>query len=367
MTAAERMPFVVGSGAGASITGDRFTLLTEPLQYWSALKARARHALLQLNQGQGLLKRRNSNIDASHVELEECVTLSSCDEDYLDNVVAEDVAAFEARKRRRQALRRLAALILGIIALALILSRLPIKQYLVETAQWIKEHTFLGTFAAIVLFWIAIPLCFPSTLGEAVAGYLFGVPHGIIVIVFGKSGGSLLAFLLGRHLGKEVIGGYLATRFPTFRALSDVLNSKSWKPLILFQLSSIPNLVKCYGLSVTDISAWRFVVSSTVAGFPHSVLWANIGSQANDIAAVLSGQSEMSREKVFLLTCSAVVTVFAMVFLVVYTKRELQELQKRECGSDEELEPGTIAVETAPLIAMHSDHNELTKIRSVTC
>ncbi|KAJ0401213.1 hypothetical protein ATCC90586_010166 [Pythium insidiosum] len=315
------------SGAGASLASDRLVALTEPLQYWSALKARARHALLQWSQGQGLLKRRNSNVDVGHVELEDCTPLNSYDDEDMETLATENASAFEARKRR-QALRRLALLIAAIIGLALVLSRLPIKTYLIETSQWIKHHTFLGTFAAVLLFWVAIPLCIPSTLGEAVAGYLFGVSHGVLVIVFGKSGGSLFAFLLGRHLGKEVIGGYLASRFPTFRALSDVLNSKSWKPLILFQLSSIPNIVKCYGLSVTDISATRFVISSAVAGFPHSVLWANIGSQANDIAAIMSGQSEMSREKVLLLTCSAVVTVFAMAFLVVYTKRELQELQK---------------------------------------
>uniref|UniRef100_M4C5Q0 VTT domain-containing protein n=1 Tax=Hyaloperonospora arabidopsidis (strain Emoy2) TaxID=559515 RepID=M4C5Q0_HYAAE len=171
------------------------------------------------------------------------------------------------------------------------------------------------------------------------AGSLFGVSHGVLAIIVGKTGGSTLTFLLARIMGKDVIGDYLRSKFPTFQALSDVLNSKSWKPVLLYQLSSIPNIVKIYTLAITQVSIARFAMSAALGSIPHAIVWAYIGSQATDIAATLTGKTEMTTSRVLVVVTGISLTVLAMTVLVVYTKRQLQELQRRECrsGSEEEL------------------------------
>ncbi|CAH0518565.1 unnamed protein product [Peronospora belbahrii] len=155
----------------------------------------------------------------------------------------------------------------------------------------------------------------------------------------GKTGGSTLAFLMGRYMGKEMIGDYLRTNFPTFRAFSAALNSSSWKPVVLYQLSSIPNLVKIYSLAITQVSVTRFIVSSAIGNTPHAILCAYIGDQASDIAAILTGETKMTTSRMIMVVTAVSMTVLAITFLVVYMKRQLQELQKRECrsGSEEEL------------------------------
>ncbi|CAH0474098.1 unnamed protein product [Peronospora belbahrii] len=170
-------------------------------------------------------------------------------------------------------------------------------------------------------------------------GLLFGVPHALLVITIGKTGGSTLAFLMGRYMGKEMIGDYLRTNFPTFRAFSAALNSSSWKPVVLYQLSSIPNLVKIYSLAITQVSVTRFIVSSAIGNTPHAILCAYIGDQASDIAAILTGETKMTTSRMIMVVTAVSMTVLAITFLVVYMKRQLQELQKRECrsGSEEEL------------------------------
>lgn len=277
-----------------------------------------------------------------------------------------DDNATQQQQYKRLLLLRTALAAAAVVVALLLLSLLPVKLYVLALSSWVKTHTFLGTFAVIFFFWTAIPLCIPSTVLEAIAGSLFGVVHGLIVILIGKTGGSLLTFLLGRKLGKAMIGDYLTTNFPTFRALSAVLTSReSWKPLLLFQLSSIPNVVKCYGLAITDISSFRFAVSSALGGLPHAVLWANIGDQASDIAAIVSGQSELSSGRLAMLVGGAVLTAVAMALLVVYTKQQLAELQKRECRSGSEEETYLLNLEPSePLIAMHSEENELSKTRA---
>ncbi|GAB9466107.1 hypothetical protein Gpo141_00003492 [Globisporangium polare] len=270
------------------------------------------------------------------------------------------------QQHRRLLLLKTALAALAVVVALLLLSLLPVKVYVLALSSWVKTHTFLGTFAVILFFWTAIPLCIPSTVLEAITGSLFGVVHGLVVILIGKTGGSLLTFLLGRKLGKAMLGDYLTTKFPTFRALSAVLTSQSsWKPLLLFQLSSIPNVVKCYGLAITNVSSFRFAVSSAVGGLPHAVLWANIGDQASDIASIVSGQSELSSSRLAMLVGGAVVTAVAMALLVVYTRKQLAELQKRECRSGSEEESYLLNLEPSePLIAMHAEENELSKTRA---
>ncbi|KAE9047460.1 hypothetical protein PR003_g1103 [Phytophthora rubi] len=231
---------------------------------------------------------------------------------------------------------RLLAFGLLLTSAVLLLSLLPVHEYLTAVTAWVETHLVLGTIAFILVFWVAVPLCLPATALEMVAGSLFGVPHAVLVITVGKTGGSTLAFLLGRAMGKEMIGGYLRTKFPTFRAFSEVLNSPSWKPVLLYQLSSIPNIVKIYSLAITHVSVARFVVSSAVGNLPHAVLWAYIGEQATDIAAILTGETKMTTSRMVMVVTGVSLTVLAITFLVVYTKRQLRELQKRECRSSSE-------------------------------
>uniref|UniRef100_K3W7P0 VTT domain-containing protein n=1 Tax=Globisporangium ultimum (strain ATCC 200006 / CBS 805.95 / DAOM BR144) TaxID=431595 RepID=K3W7P0_GLOUD len=259
-----------------------------------------------------------------------------------------------------------AALLGAVVVMALVtLSLLPIKTYLLALSAWVKAHTVLGPFAVVLLFWAAIPVCIPSTLLEAIAGSLFGVLYGVVVILIGKTGGSLFAFLLGRRLGKDVIGGYLNHRYPTFRALSQVLNGASWKPLVLFQLASIPNIVKCYALAITKVPPLRFAVSSAIGTVPHALLWAYIGDQASDLAAIISGETAANSGKFAMLAAGGVLTAFAMALLVVYTRRELQELHKRECrsGSEEEylLHIGDAC---EPSVGLHAETSGLSKTRT---
>ncbi|GMF18881.1 unnamed protein product [Phytophthora fragariaefolia] len=231
---------------------------------------------------------------------------------------------------------RVAVLGLFVVSAVLLLSLLPVHAYLTSVTAWVEAHEVLGSLAFVLAFWLAVPLCLPATALEMVAGSLFGVPHGVLVITVGKTGGSTLAFLLGRAMGKDMIGGYLRTKFPTFRAFSEVLNSPSWKPVLLYQLSSIPNIVKIYSLAITHVSVARFALSSAVGNLPHAVLWAYIGEQASDIAAILSGETKMTTSRMVMLVSGVSLTVLAITCLVVYTKRQLKELQKRECRSSSE-------------------------------
>lgn len=222
---------------------------------------------------------------------------------------------------------KLALFLVVLSATGALLSELPLHTYLLQVSAWIKAHTLLGAVLVIIIFWVAIPLCIPSTVIETLTGSLFGVGYGVVVILIGKTGGSLVAFMIGRSLGKEVIGDYLTNKFPTFRALSDVLNGSSWKPLLLFQLSSLPNMLKCYALAMTNVSRWRFALSSMIGGSPYAFIWAYIGEEASDLALLISGSGEVSSTQYAVIIMGGICTALAMALLIVYTRRELGKMQ----------------------------------------
>ncbi|KAG7390639.1 hypothetical protein PHYPSEUDO_007101 [Phytophthora pseudosyringae] len=216
-----------------------------------------------------------------------------------------------------------------------ILTLVPVKLYIANSMAWIQANPTMGAMLLPLLLAVGIPLCIPSPGFEILAGSMFGVATGTLLCVVGKTIGQLIAFLAAKHLGKDRINGYMQTNFPAFAALASVLQSSSWKPLLLIQVANVPHLVKCYGLAIADISTYRFAMSSAVGGLPYAVLWAYIGYHSKNLVAGSSDESavELSetslRQRMVIGVGGTVFTVLGMWWLVVYTKKQLHsELQR---------------------------------------
>lgn len=208
---------------------------------------------------------------------------------------------------------------------------LPIKSYTQQTMLWIQLHHVEGALLLPVLFCVTIPFNIPSTMFEILAGSVFGMLYGVAISVIGKTIATVVAFKIGQKFGKDRLGSYLEANFPSFTAMSSVLESKSWKPLLLIQVSSLPYVMKCYGLAVTEVTTYRFTVSSLLGGIPYAVVWAYIGMQTKDIFSDRpQGATPMDNSQLALMIVGTLLTVVAMVVLVVYTRQQLQtELQLR--------------------------------------
>jgi uncharacterized membrane protein YdjX (TVP38/TMEM64 family) len=212
----------------------------------------------------------------------------------------------------------------------------PVKLYVASSMAWIQANPAMGAMLLPLALAVSIPLCLPSPGFEILAGSMFGIVTGTLLCVVGKTLGQLIAFLAAKWFGKDRISGYMQTNFPTFAALATVLQSSSWKPLLLIQVANVPHLVKCYGLAIADISTYRFAVSSALGGLPYAILWAYIGhhsknlvaSSNSDANAVELGETSF-RQRMVIGVGGTVFTVLGMWWLVVYTKKQLHsELQR---------------------------------------
>ncbi|KAF1320499.1 hypothetical protein FI667_g12366, partial [Globisporangium splendens] len=222
---------------------------------------------------------------------------------------------------------------------------LPLKEYSNELTVWIEQNRVAGAIVFPLVYWLLIPLCLPASMFELVGGSVFGIYYGIILNTIGKTGGALIAFALGKKIGRDKVGGYLASNFPTYAAVSKILQSDSWKPLFLVQLSSLPHAVKSYGLAITDVSTYRFVVSSVVTAFPFTIVLTQIGHQTQEMLSNSSAGSasgavgkaaspSSSDTQTTMFVVGIVCTIATMGFFVVYTKKEIEK-QMSKAGATE--------------------------------
>lgn len=270
--------------------------------------------------------------------------------------------------------RRLAiGVVLALISTALcwLIAMIPIQEYSSSLTRWIQENKMAGAVVFPLVYWLLIPLCIPSSMFDLIGGSVFGIAYGVVLNTIGKTGGALIAFVIGKRLGRERVGGYLETNFPAFSAVSAILESDSWKPLLLVQLSTLPHAVKSYGLAITDVSMYRFMVSSFVTALPFTVLLTQIGYQTQELLAhsqQQSGDTEASSDssssgmQTALFVAGIVFTIATMVFFVVYTKREIQR-QLSRVASEQCLNSSSITIRRTSSLE-DADHILMVAIRS---
>ncbi|GMF15284.1 unnamed protein product [Phytophthora fragariaefolia] len=216
----------------------------------------------------------------------------------------------------------------------LLLTMVPVKLYVASSMDWIQTNPTMGAMLLPLVLAVGIPLCIPSPGFEILAGSMFGIVTGTLLCVVGKTIGQVIAFLAAKHLGRDRISSYMQTKFPAFAALATVLQSSSWKPLLLIQVANVPHLVKCYGLAIADISTYRFAASSAVGGLPYALLWAYLGHHSKNLIASSDEDtvefSETSfRHRMVIGVGGTVFTVLGMWWLVVYTKKQLHSEMQR--------------------------------------
>src|ERR1700751_3567919 len=108
----------------------------------------------------------------------------------------------------------LAILAAGVLCLIF----LPIKQYLDEFINWVRQLGALGPLAVILLYIPACLLLIPMSILALTSGFLFGIGIGAVVVVLGSTLGAGASFLLGRTLVRGVVEDEVA-RHPKFATI----------------------------------------------------------------------------------------------------------------------------------------------------
>jgi uncharacterized membrane protein YdjX (TVP38/TMEM64 family) len=186
------------------------------------------------------------------------------------------------------------------------------------------ELTLGSGFALATIFAIAAFVIFPRTILILTAGATFGFKVFPFVLL-GSVTGSILAFLLARHVAANWVQARIA-RYPLLHTVANVIDEEGWRIIALLRLGApIPSSLQNYALGLTHISVKTYSLATLFFSIPQIALFSFMGASGR--ASVLEdGASTASR--IFLL--AGIALAAALIWLIgVRVRQALNGLSDR--------------------------------------
>ncbi len=152
-----------------------------------------------------------------------------------------------------------------------ILDRERIRAVMTRAGSWGPFLFIMAQALQVVTMFWPVPL-------EIVAGFLFGLPLGILYSALGLALGSMLAFLLGRWLERKFIARLVhPEKMKLFRRL--LRREGTLTAFLIFLIPGVPKDIVCYLLGLTRMSLVIFLIGATLARLPGILLFTMQGAQ----------------------------------------------------------------------------------------
>mmetsp|Transcript_21156 Transcript_21156/g.46635 ORF Transcript_21156/g.46635 Transcript_21156/m.46635 type:complete len:247 (-) Transcript_21156:43-783(-) len=234
---------------------------------------------------------------------------------------------------------RRTALVLAPCAIgALILStdRQVVLLHLTTAAERAEQLGNAGIAGYVLCFVVATLMMIPTGPLEMAAGLLFtrrlGLLGAITLAAVAKQVSGCVGFLLGRTLFRESAQETVVARFPIFKAVMQAVKTEPFTVTCMVRFAPIPTTAKSMGLAASGVSFGPFLLASSLFGAPWSALSAVVGSTLASLPEILEGRGEEKmreilkswKEEPLLLTCGALLSILAVAFLMIKTRKLLK-------------------------------------------
>jgi len=159
-----------------------------------------------------------------------------------------------------------------------------LKERQAELEALYRAHPIL---TPAVFFAIYVALATTSLPGGAVltmiAGAIFGVALGTVIVSFASSIGATFAFLISRYLLRDWVERRFGHRL---RRLNEGIAREGGLYLFMVRLvPAIPFLLVNVGMALTCMRTWRYYWISQAGMLSGSLLFANAGTRLAEIKA----------------------------------------------------------------------------------
>ncbi len=196
--------------------------------------------------------------------------------------------------------------------------------FVLQMFDWIKS---LGPLAPVLFILIYIPtagIIVPSIILKIVAGSLFNVAGGFIIISIAATISSIMIFLGTRYYFRAMITRRLKYN-PRFRLINEVISKDGWKIVVLLRnvpiVSSV--LINC-ACALSKMSLKDFITSTWVGRIPSTILYAYLGFLTG--YTISSGNlSPHSSAGSITLVVGLVAMIILTEYVVRLSKKTLQE------------------------------------------
>jgi uncharacterized membrane protein YdjX (TVP38/TMEM64 family) len=182
----------------------------------------------------------------------------------------------------------LVALAVAIVVAGTLL--LPVRRYLVDALEWTQSLGAWGPIFVALFYIVASVFLLPGSVLTLGAGFLFGVPVGLLSAWTGATLGACAAFLVGRTLARDWVARKVSGN-PKFAAVDEAVGREGFKIVLLLRLSPVfPFNFLNYALGLTKVSFGKYALASLIGMLPGGLMYVYFGSAARSLADVAAGK-----------------------------------------------------------------------------
>ena len=165
-------------------------------------------------------------------------------------------------------------------------------EHLENLFNWIEGLGPRGPVVVGAFYIVACVAMLPGSVLTLGAGFLFGVPLGLVTVSVGSTLGACAAFLVGRTVARNWVAGKVGDN-PKFAAIDRAVGREGWKIVLLLRLSPVfPFNLLNYGLGLTKVPFWHYALASWIGMIPGTIMYVYFGSTLKNLADVVAGNVE---------------------------------------------------------------------------
>ncbi len=180
---------------------------------------------------------------------------------------------------------------LAILAVVLVVGFFVVRflgGYLPAFRDWVKDlGPFVGPLVFVLGYVVAVVALLPAVVLTVSAGVIFGLT-GTVYVFLGATLGSILAFLVSRHLARGAIEKRIQGD-PRFAAIDRAVGEEGFKITFLIRLSPVfPFVFVNYALGLTRVRLLHYALAS-FGILPGTLLYVYGGTVVGEVATASAG------------------------------------------------------------------------------
>lgn len=228
---------------------------------------------------------------------------------------------------RKVLVYRIILLALASVAILAGLILLPVRQYLVDVLDWTQGLGTWGPIFVSLFYVVACVFLLPGSVLTLGAGFLFGVPVGLLSAWIGATIGACVAFLVGRTMARDWVARKVSGN-PKFAAVDEAVGREGFKIVLLLRLSPVfPFNFLNYALGLTKVSFWKYALASLIGMLPGGLMYVYFGSAAISLADVAAGKVESGLAGQVFFWIGLAATIVVAGFVTRLASKSLKEAE----------------------------------------
>ncbi len=219
---------------------------------------------------------------------------------------------------------RLAVALLVLAALVTTAIMLPVEKLVADLQAWVSANPANAFPVMIGCLVVGILLMLPASIMIMLAGFLFGIVKGFMVVWIATLIASTAAFLIGRKLARPLIKRRLASS-PRYAAIDKAIRRKGFYVVLLTRLVLIlPFPALSYSHGLTDVRLRDYVMGTMIGMVPPIILFVYLGTLASSVTDIVNGNVELEGAQLILAIAAGTAVIVVITLIVIAARKALR-------------------------------------------